>query len=419
MSLGCFGVDLIKVNGACSESIASLEVSYNGGITYESLEINNEGTGSLRVSIPWNYSTQPDGELKFRIAVEKSNCLPQFLYASFKPDPEECSYGGLNLVFNDSSPYEILIPTGSSTYSYSYAVDWGDTNYESGITGSITHSYASSGLKNVKITGDFPRIEFGNSSVDQNYRDKLVEIEDWGTIEWKAFNNAFRLCTNLEVTATNIPNLSKVTSLASMFNACSNLMSIPNINNWDVSNVTSIAGMFAGTAFDGNVGNWDVSKVTNMFLAFGNSPFNNGGSDSIKNWDVSNVDDFGYMFNQNETFNQPLTNWDTSKASSFGFMFYSSSAFNQSLYNFSIAGIPTGTSTSLNESSLYYMLSGCGLNSLNYSNFLVKLLYDAIDYNKRYIRLDAEGLKYNPVGEAAKQDLQDVFGWVINDSGLE
>jgi hypothetical protein len=156
-----------------------------------------------------------------------------------------------------------------------------------------------------------------------------------------------------------------------------------------------------------------------MFLAFGNSPFNNGGSDSIKNWDVSNVDDFGYMFNQNETFNQPLTNWDTSKASSFGFMFYSSSAFNQSLYNFSIAGIPTGTSTSLNESSLYYMLSGCGLNSLNYSNFLVKLLYDAIDYNKRYIRLDAEGLKYNPVGEAAKQDLQDVFGWVINDSGLE
>lgn len=419
MSLGCTGVELLKVSGSCSSSISFLEVSYDGGVNYESLNIVDEGGGLLRVGIPWSHSLQPNGELRFKVTIEKPTCLPRYLYATLQPDLEECSYGGMGLIFNSSSAFEVLIPTGSSTYPYNYQVNWGDSNFESGILGNVTHSYASGGDKTVKITGDFPRIEFGNSNVSQDYRDKLVEITDWGTLAWKAFNNAFRLCTNLEVTATNIPNLNSVTTLASMFNGCSNLTSVPNINNWNVSNVTSIAGMFIGTTFDGNVGSWDVSKVTNMFSTFANCPFNNGGSDSIKNWNTSNVDDFGMMFYTNNTFNQPLTNWNTSNASSFGMMFYSASSFNQSLYNFSIAGVSSGTSTSINSSALSGMLNACGLDSTNYSNFLVKLLYDAVDYNKTYIQLDAEGLKYNPVGESAKQDLQDVYGWVINDAGLE
>ena len=42
-----------------------------------------------------------------------------------------------------------------------------------------------------------------------------------------------------------------------------------NISNWDVSNVTTMEGMFAGaSSFNQNISNWDVSKVENMIGMF-------------------------------------------------------------------------------------------------------------------------------------------------------
>ena len=37
-----------------------------------------------------------------------------------------------------------------------------------------------------------------------------------------------------------------------------------DISNWDVSNVTEMGAMFAGTNFNQDISNWDVSSVTNM-----------------------------------------------------------------------------------------------------------------------------------------------------------
>jgi len=63
---------------------------------------------------------------------------------------------------------------------------------------------------------------------------------------------------------------------------------------WDVSKVTGMSSMFAGTSWFGQyIGNWNVSSVTDMSYMFerGRS-FNK----DIIDWNVSNVEDFSYMF---------------------------------------------------------------------------------------------------------------------------
>lgn len=109
-----------------------------------------------------------------------------------------------------------------------------------------------------------------------------------------------------------------------------------NIGGWNTSNVTSMFTMFRayqGTeTFNQNIGGWDVSKVQNfeqMFSAYsGWNSFNNGGSDSIKNWDTSSASNMSYMFERNNSFNQPLTNWDVSNVTTMYHMFYTATAFN-------------------------------------------------------------------------------------------
>ena len=41
-----------------------------------------------------------------------------------------------------------------------------------------------------------------------------------------------------------------------------------NINNWDVSNVRSMCGMFTECSYNQPLNNWDVSNVTNMCVMF-------------------------------------------------------------------------------------------------------------------------------------------------------
>ena len=48
----------------------------------------------------------------------------------------------------------------------------------------------------------------------------------------------------LEITATDLLDISDVTNLMGTFSNCRSITSIPQIINWDVSNVTNMVGMF-------------------------------------------------------------------------------------------------------------------------------------------------------------------------------
>ena len=79
------------------------------------------------------------------------------------------------------------------------------------------------------------------------------------------------------------------------------------LNNWNVSNVTNMRGMFFEVeSFNQPLNNWDVSNVTNMERMF---CYARSFNQPINNWDVSNVTDMTYMFFRANSFDQDLSSW--------------------------------------------------------------------------------------------------------------
>jgi len=92
------------------------------------------------------------------------------------------------------------------------------------------------------------------------------------------------------------------------------------IGDWDVSNVTNMSAMFYNRrfnqplVFDQDIGAWNVGKVQNFSNMFGNfgsirKVFNNGGSDSIRNWNTASATNISDMFNGCTGLDQPLDGW--------------------------------------------------------------------------------------------------------------
>jgi len=238
-----------------------------------------------------------------------------------------------------SEDNQITIPTFPGEI-YDYTVDWGDGTMDTNITGDITHTYAEPGTYTVSISGNFPRIyfegDFGNDSngdfmvndIDDN--DKILSVDQWGSIEWKSMKAAFYGCSNLDVIAIDTPDLSKVQSMNEMFLFCTSLIGTPSFNNWDLNNVTSLVSLFfKAKKFNQDIGSWNTSNVTNMngiFLMA--SSFNQ----NINGWDTSNVTNLATAFQEATSFNQPLNNWDVSSVRQFNSCFGSTN-FNHPLDN--------------------------------------------------------------------------------------
>ena len=155
---------------------------------------------------------------------------------------------------------------------------------------------------------------------------ELLEVVQFGTVEWTSMEAAFRRCSRMTFSENiDIPNLSKVTNMEDMFRECKAFNS--SLEGWDVSHVTNMSKMFFGcTLFNQSLTDWDVSHVTDMQHMFrGCAAFN-----QLLKWDVSKVTNMCNMFAGCTAFNQPL-NWDVSKVTDMGGMFYGCTNFNQPL----------------------------------------------------------------------------------------
>ena len=281
---------------------------------------------------------------------------------------------------------EITIPIVPGEI-FNYNVDWGDGNIDTGITESIIHAYTNPGTYTVTITGRFPRM-ITLSGGDQ---DKLLTIEQWGTNPWTSMEFAFGLCSNLNIINPDIdiPNLSNVTSMASMFLSCS--------------------------SFNGNTSQWDVGRVMDMSNMFaGASSFNQ----SISTWNVSNVTDMTSMFANADSFNQDINGWDVSSVINMTNMFVDALAFDQNLGSWDI-----GSVTNMNT-----MFSGVALSLENYDNTLIGWAMDSsgtagdgIDDIPANITFDGGNSNFCN-GETARNMLTDPtpmgFGWTITDAGM-
>ena len=226
----------------------------------------------------------------------------------------------------------ITIPTATDA-TYDYTIDWGDGSaVESGQTGNATHSYATAGEYDVSITGTFPRIYFNNTGD----KTKILEVKQWGSQPWTSMASAFYGCRNLNITAADVPDLTTVSSMESMFND-TNLSIANNINDWDVSNVTNMTSMFSSSSFGQAIGNWDTSNVTSMGSMFNDATAFN---QDLSGWDTSAVTNMAYMFAGATVYNQDLSSWDTSSVTNMKFMFYAT-AFNQDIGAWDTSNVTT------------------------------------------------------------------------------
>lgn len=177
--------------------------------------------------------------------------------------------------------------------------------------------------------------KFNNSNFDITHW-FFKEIRQWGDITW--FNSLTQLfdgCKNLQITATDIPNFSNVTDMKYMFAGCKAVTQIPNVNSWNVSNVTTMEGMFMSSNFNSDISSWNVSNVTNMKDMFReNITFNQ----PIGSWNVSNVTNMEKMFFQATNFNKPIGNWNVSKVVDMSGMF-AWSKFNQPIGNWNVSKV--------------------------------------------------------------------------------
>jgi len=102
-----------------------------------------------------------------------------------------------------------------------YTVDWGDGNVSTGLTGNVTHNYASAGIYTISVAGLFPRVNY-NFAGD---RLKVKKILSFGDIVWGNFAGAFYGCGITDINGV-IANGQAVTSFSLAF-AVNNLNTIP------------------------------------------------------------------------------------------------------------------------------------------------------------------------------------------------
>jgi surface protein len=139
-------------------------------------------------------------------------------------------------------------------------------------------------------------------------------ISSWNVSENEFFSNMFNSCSifNHDLSSWD---MSSALAIDGMFSGATlfNNGGATGIGDWNVSLVQNMGFVFVGTPFNQDISSWDVSSVQTMQGMFvGAASFNNGGSTGIGNWAIHNVNNMGSMFSSATSFNQPIENWDFS-----------------------------------------------------------------------------------------------------------
>jgi surface protein len=109
----------------------------------------------------------------------------------------------------------------------------------------------------------------------------------------------------------------------------------PIINDWDVSHITNMDGLFEQSTFNSNISGWTVSQVTTMESMFF---FNPVFDQPIGDWNVSNVTNMSHMFMESK-FNQPIGGWNVGRVINMQNMFWDNTAFNQPIGGWNVSNV--------------------------------------------------------------------------------
>jgi len=168
------------------------------------------------------------------VSINTHKSLGQGTHTRIVP-PLSTSDPALILKYTTTTSSESIEIKGTGT-GYNYDVDWGDSSSDSGVTTATkTHTYSAAGTYTVKITGAFPKPQFGTMS--STNKAKIVELSNWGDIQYLSLYRAFDGCSNMEYAATDTPDFSAATAntsnmLRQCFKSCSGITNAMNLSSW-------------------------------------------------------------------------------------------------------------------------------------------------------------------------------------------
>jgi len=131
-----------------------------------------------------------------------------------------------------SATNQFTLPTTGTGYAYDIETSDGQTII--GLTSGTTITFPTAGTYDIFISGSFPRCYFNNGGD----KDKLLDIKNFGIYALGSTSQelAFRGCSNMVISATDIGHFENVTNFSSTWNTCTSLTSFPLIDTSSGSN---------------------------------------------------------------------------------------------------------------------------------------------------------------------------------------
>lgn len=334
-----------------------------------------------------------------------------------------------------------------STGSFTGTIDWGDGEISDNSYDNRIHTYATPGDYTITIDGRCEGFRFDGAGDAL----KIIKVVRFGDLFWGG--NVFWGCRNLDLSEVeDIPNFRGTTYLGLSLRFCSSMTYIKNVHLWNMNGVTNLDAMFDGcTNFIGedpegngigqwdtstitvmnnmfrscsnlntDIGGWDVSRVSTMGRMFGScGAFNNGGSDSIKNWKFRAQG--GVYFREflinTSSFNQPIGEWKclTSepgvyaefKPGNVTGMFRGNTSFNYPIGDWDMI-ISSPDTQFMNRSAASY-------SPENLDDIYIKWSSKPVIPTAKTFGFGA--IKYTSAGQAGKDILVNEYGWTIVDGG--
>ena len=238
-------------------------------------------TEPYRLKISSRYSDSCSGKPSYFPINHIADCSAQSSFISrWKTD---------NLSSGSSGANQIKLPLESSG-TYDFTVDWGDGSLDTikaWNDPNATHTYENPGIYNLSIKGTLNGFRFAESGD----RLKLLRISQFGKLRLGNGGQYFAGAQNLTINTRDLLDLSETTSLHQAFRGCSSLLTIPSIEIWDTRKVVDMSGLFQdATQFNPNIENWNVSNVTNMTDILLNTALSQTNYDALlQAWSTQNV----------------------------------------------------------------------------------------------------------------------------------
>ncbi len=140
-------------------------------------------------------------------------------------------------------------------------VNWGHTGANNTCQTVVTSptllscTYPEEGTYTIRITGQLSH--FGNGSGTYANADKIIRLENWGSLGLTSLSGAFRNAINLlevEPPPSTVTNTSFMFQGASIFNQ--------DIGHWDTQNIANMASMFQdASSFNQDLTCWNVLSI--------------------------------------------------------------------------------------------------------------------------------------------------------------